>query len=228
MMARGDIPWMLNQQPDAQASYRDIELLPDHCVRTQRALAIDVGGIAKGYAVDRAVRVLGELGVPTGCVNAGGDLRTFGGEPVAVQVRGPLDPSVARAHIDLRDRALATSAGYAPKHGFNAAGVVLDPRRDEPVAAGRSATVRATSCAVADALAKCVLVLGARSAPLLRCFQADGFLIEGDTPIVIDTLPVPRTRRPAHAGQTGASRFGRESPDVKSDATGRNANGATA
>ena len=187
MMARGDLPQMVNNLPDGRATYRDIELLPDWRVRLRRELAIDLGGIAKGYAVDSAVRVLRERGVPTGCVNAGGDLRAFGEEVQTVHVRDPLDPAIARAEVALRDCALATSASYGNSEDFNAAGIVLDPRSNTELRTGCSASVRAGSCAVADALAKCVLVLGESSAPLLRRFQANGFLIKDNMPIVIDT-----------------------------------------
>ncbi len=188
MMARDGATGMQQQQADPAASYRDVELLDKCRVRFRRALALDVGGIAKGYAVDHAVRILRDLGIPAGCVNAGGDLRAFGDEPVTVQVRDPDDPARARAHVDLRDRALATSANYACRNGFKAAGVVLDPRAGKSVAVqGRSASVRAKSCAVADALAKCVLLLGENSAAALRHYDADGFLIEGDAAISIDT-----------------------------------------
>lgn len=75
MMARGDLPRMMNKTPDDDATWRDVELLAENRVRLLRALAIDLGGIAKGYAVDNAVRIVREIGVPAGCVNAGGDLR---------------------------------------------------------------------------------------------------------------------------------------------------------
>jgi thiamine biosynthesis lipoprotein len=187
MMARGDLPRMVHKMPDGHATHRDIELLTGYCVRLRRALAIDLGGIAKGYAVDSAVRVLHEHGVPTGCVNAGGDLRAFGNEAKTVHVRDPLEPAIARAEVELRDCSLATSASYETSQYFNAAGVVLDPRANSDVRVGCSASVRAGSCTVADALAKCVLVLGESSAPLLRRFEADGFLIQDKIPIVIDT-----------------------------------------
>ena len=187
MMARGDLPLMVNTLPDGTATYRDIELLPGHRVRLRRALAIDLGGIAKGYAVDNAVRILREHGVPAGCVNAGGDLRAFGNEAQTVHVRDPLEPAIARAEVDLRDCALATSASYANCQSFNAAGVVLDPRAQIRAGAGRSASVRAASCAVADALAKCVLLLGQMSAPLLRRYRADAFVIQDGQPCVIDS-----------------------------------------
>ncbi len=187
MMLRGDLPRMAKPVPDEHASFRDIELLPGNYVRLRRALAIDLGGIAKGYAVDQAVRILREHGVPAGCVNAGGDLRAFGSEAQTVYVRDPLEPAIARAEVELRDCALATSASYANCQGFNAAGVVLDPRANIGVGVGRSASVRVASCAVADALAKCVLLLGQTSAPLLRRYQADAFIIQDAMPVVIGT-----------------------------------------
>ena len=102
-------------------------------------------------------------------------------------MRDPLEPAIARAEVELRDCALATSASYANSQSFNAAGVVLDPHANTEVGVGCSASVRAGSCAVADALAKCVLLLGESSARLLRRFQADGFLIKDSMQTVIDT-----------------------------------------
>lgn len=187
MRARGELPALTDHLPDPGATFRDIELLPDHRVRLRRALAIDLGGIAKGYAVDAAIDILKHDGVPAGCVNAGGDLRVFGGQVATVQVRDPLEPSVARAQVQLRDCALATSANYATDRGYSSAGVVLDPRCGNAVGAGRSASVRALSCAVADALAKCVLMLGDSSAALLARFKADGFLLDGNEQRVFST-----------------------------------------
>jgi thiamine biosynthesis lipoprotein len=211
MMARGTLPALASRGYDAHATYRDIELLPDCRVRLHRTLAVDLGGIAKGNAVDAAVEILKRKGVAAGCVNAGGDLRAFGEEAATVQVRDPLAPERARAQIELRDRALATSASYANDRGFNASGEVLDPRADNPVAAGRSATVRAAQCAVADALAKCVLMMGESSAPLLARFRAEGFLIDGDMQTLIDS-----PARPHNSGTASASTPGVAAPRDRS------------
>ena len=59
---------------DHDASFEDLLLLPDNFVTLTRRVWIDLGGIAKGYAVDRAGQVLKESGVTSGVVNAGGDL----------------------------------------------------------------------------------------------------------------------------------------------------------
>jgi thiamine biosynthesis lipoprotein len=203
MRARGQLPALTERLPDAGATFRDIELLSDHCVRVHRALAIDLGGIAKGYAVDAAVDVLLRNGVSAGCVNAGGDLRVFGEEEITVQVRDPLQPSIARAQVRAHECALATSANYAPDSGFSAAGVVLDARCGEPVVAGRSASVRASRCAIADALAKCMLLLGDASAPLLARYRAGGFLLDGDAQLVFDGGSLAD-----EAGQSAASQSG--------------------
>ncbi len=186
MTARGDLPNMLCRTSDEGASYSDIELLAGSHVRLRRSLVIDVGGIAKGYAVDCAVSVLRERGVASGCVNAGGDLRVFGDETVQVDVRDPLHPGNTAARVELLNCAFASSANYASHEGFTAAGVVLDPRDVCGMVSGRSASVRASSCVIADALAKCVFILGQASAALLRQYDADGFVLGHEEPVVID------------------------------------------
>jgi len=64
--------------PDQPGSLRDVELGAEPMLVCHAAVEIDLGGIAKGYAVDRAVEKLIEHGCRTGLVNAGGDLRVFG------------------------------------------------------------------------------------------------------------------------------------------------------
>ena len=89
---------------DSISNWRDIVLEKNCAVRFRRRLAIDLGGIAKGFAVDRAVDALTEAGARAGLVNAGGDLRVFGLQEKAVRIRYPLDPGSRR-----RNRHLAKS-----------------------------------------------------------------------------------------------------------------------
>lgn len=189
MMLRGALPNFSRRNSDHAAAgsgtYRDIELLADNHVRLRRPLAIDVGGIAKGYAVDCAVDVLQRMHVGAGCVNAGGDLRVFGEETVPVQVRDPVRPAMAGAVVNLHNCAFATSANYAGSEGFDSAGIVLDPRNRSKLPDGQSASVRAANCVFADALAKCVLILRQDSDSLLREYKADGFLFGGSGVVVI-------------------------------------------
>src|SRR5437763_4762764 len=105
-------------------------------------------GIAKGFAVDRAVEALRSAGIRAGVVNAGGDLRVFGEAFEEVYVRAPQRPD-RLIHIGrVRDAAVATSG----------AGLVIDPRRRVRAARAAGATVIAADCMSADALTKpCLL-----------------------------------------------------------------------
>ncbi len=158
------------------AGYTSIALPADGRVRFTRPLRIDLGGIAKGYAVDRAVTLLEAEGL-NGCVNAGGDLRGFGGCALTVAVRDPRSPDMTGAVVSVRDFALATSATYTAG-GLSVAGRVIDPRGRAAAPGARSATVRAARCALADALAKAVLLLGDAAASALSSFGARAFLLD--------------------------------------------------
>ncbi len=147
----------------------------DGRVRFRRPLTLDLGGIAKGFAVDRAVEALRGAGACAGIVNAGGDLRVFGADPQSVQVRHPLDPGRRAGTILLRERALATSALYfAP--------ALFDGRTGQPVTEEISVTVGAADCLTADALTKAALVLREAAQPLLARFGADAFLLQRQLP----------------------------------------------
>jgi thiamine biosynthesis lipoprotein len=185
MMQQGMLPRLAEGPFDAEASFEHIELMGGSRVRFHRALAIDLGGIAKGYAVDRAVEVLGKWPGVTGWVNAGGDLRSFGADPVPVRVRDPYRPSQTAALAMVRNGAFATTARYSLDSGLSTAGTLLDPRSSARPRGIRSASVRAASCAVADALAKSVFLLERRAASILPKFAASGFLIGRHGPEMI-------------------------------------------
>ena len=177
MMDQHALPRMAAGPFDSAASFRDIELLPGNRVFLRRALAIDLGGIAKGYAVDRAVEQLRAYPGITGSVNAGGDLRVFGEMAVPVSVRNPDHPSLPGARAVLRDAAFATSAAYPAYAGHAVCGLILHPRFPALPRRICSASVRAATCAIADALAKSVYLLNQNAASVLSQFGASGFLL---------------------------------------------------
>ena len=96
----------------SKGNWHDVVIDENGCVHFHWPVTIDLGGIAKGFAVDRAVDALEKAGAISGIVNAGGDLRVFGDDQQIVQIRHPLDPSRAAGSVRLRNRALATSARY--------------------------------------------------------------------------------------------------------------------
>jgi thiamine biosynthesis lipoprotein len=124
---------------------------------------LDLGGIAKGYAVDQAVKALAPSS-QAGCINAGGDLRLWGAE-MEVQVRGE---AWARNLKGMGGSVASSTVRPTPeKRSWH-----LRPSTQRPMLVKRTATVFARRCAVADALTKVVLL--AKPALARRCLQAQG------------------------------------------------------
>lgn len=136
-------------------------------VRLHKPGCVDVGGIAKGFAVDRAVAALKAAGASAGLVNAGGDVAAFGPAPWPVQV---VDPTRRRAlaNVAIQNGALATSAllpGGSARH--------LPTRAAHLV----SATVCAPCAMDADALTKIVLAGSPLANTCLASALADAFAV---------------------------------------------------
>lgn len=139
-------------------------------------LHLDLGAIAKGYAVDRATEALRRRGIRHGIVTVGGDLRAFGGAPDGgpwrVGIRSPHDRGALAATLEVTDRAVATSGDY--ERFFTWHGVRYHHLMDPATAAPRrtpmhSVTVLADRCIDADAASTSVFGLGHEGAlALLR------------------------------------------------------------
>lgn len=132
-----------------------------------RDAALDLGGIAKGYGVDRAAEALRRWGVENALVNVGGDLRALGasedGDAWKVGVRDPFDPSALVATLRVTDAAVATSGDYQRffAYGGRRYHHLLDPISGEPrESASHSVTVEAATCMIADAAATAVFGSG--------------------------------------------------------------------
>jgi FAD:protein FMN transferase len=157
-----------------------IDLLPDSCVRYRQAgVRIDLGGIAKGFAVDLALDVLCKRGVKQGLVNAGGDLAAFGIEPELVHIRNPGDVCRPLCQIEIRNAALASSGRLIDPLRFSDAGecAIVDPDSRRQVRAVAGATVRAPTCMIADALTKVAMIAGQGASGLLQRYGASALLI---------------------------------------------------
>ena len=166
--------------PSSAGRLADLDLTEPPFARVRVPPRIDLGGIAKGFAVDRAIDALRARGCSGGLVNAGGDLAAFGARAHRIVCRTARGSVLVRLH----EAALATSeAGgtRAPRpaeHRGHYHGV------DGTAAAPGAVTVTAASAAVADGLTKCLL-LGATSAAqgrLLRLFGARAVLPQNATP----------------------------------------------
>lgn len=181
------VEWQrLPRPPDAAsadplANWRDVQLLGDARVRFKRPLWLDLGGIAKGYAVDRALAVLQARGASAACVNAGGDLRRFGAASERIELRLSLAAGQAVAVVELGDAALASSVVDAGGDGVAPRGrsTHINARDGRSVRARRAVSVVADSCLVADALTKVVLADARIAKRMLRRHAASAFLVDG-------------------------------------------------
>ena len=164
------------------ATWRDIELLPRQHVRFARPLRVDLGGIAKGFAVDQAIEILRLHELSVGRVNAGGDLRLFGPQAETVHVRHPQMPSHLLPLAELREGAAATSGAYfSPRQrDGQTLSPHIDPRSGKALAAGCSATVLAADCMTADALTKIVLTDCEAALPVLDRYHARAIVLDRD------------------------------------------------
>ncbi len=145
----------------------DVERGPRSRVRlTDPDAAVDLGGIAKGYGVDRAADALRRWGITGGLVNVGGDLYALGrsadGDPWRVGIRSPADPDALAGTLELEDGAVATSGDYERFFRYRGRRYhhLLDPATAAPrLTPLHSVTVQAPTCLAADAAATAIFGL---------------------------------------------------------------------
>lgn len=159
-------------QPPLQAHWPAWEVCDGGLLRVGSPLWLDLGGLAKGYAVDQAIATLQACGVTHALVNAGGDLRAIGpvAWPVQAQHQGPSSGRQAvRTLRRLRNAALATSA----VQGQGTAFVSSRPQRGQRPT-WQACTVMAADCASADALTKWAMQALPGSPRLARVLRRHG------------------------------------------------------
>ena len=147
-------------------------MIEGSAVRFLKPLVLDLGGVAKGYAVDLAIEKLKTLGCESASVNAGGDLRMFGDSRRLI-IRGGREEGHFHNMGSVQDTAVATSAGY---YSIQEGRVpYVDPETGECLKQIPSVTVRAESCMMADALTKYVVLKNPDQLGL-RSFRADAWV----------------------------------------------------
>jgi len=168
-------------------NYRHLLLDPaKHTIRFARpGVRIDLGGIAKGWAVDRCIRILKERGITNAMVMAGGDTRLLGdrrGRPWNVGVRDPRQRGAVAIVLPLADVAISTSGDY--ERYFEEDGVryhhIINPRTGKSATGVRSVTIVASDATTTEGLTKSVFIKGPQEG--LRFLQAqpgaDGIVID--------------------------------------------------
>jgi len=133
----------------------------------KRGMGIDLGGIAKGYAVDAAIRVLRKKNIKSAMVNAGGDIYVLGrkkGKPWRIGIRHPRRGEEILGIVEVEDKAIVTSGDY--ERFFFSEGKryhhILNPRTGYPADECQSVTIVAKKATFADGLSTGIFVLGPR------------------------------------------------------------------
>jgi thiamine biosynthesis lipoprotein len=175
----GYLPMLAGDLPEHVPGRCALILQEGYRIQKKSAAWIDLGGIAKGYAVDLAIATLRQSGIRSACVNAGGDLRAFGDIAYPVAVRHPLCPQAAALQTELREEALATSGTYFSRKRINdrECSALINGSDSQPITAGFSASIRAPTCMLADAMTKVVLASADPRHPLLERFGAAAFIM---------------------------------------------------
>ncbi|GAB4357229.1 MAG: FAD:protein FMN transferase [Gammaproteobacteria bacterium] len=148
----------------------DLRIDQERVSSTNPDVQLDLGGFAKGYAVDWAIEALRKRGVENAIVNAGGDLRAIGskgGKPWRIGVRHPQGKGVLAALQVQGDESVFTSGNYERynEHEGVRYAHIIDPRTGQPVVGITSVTVIHNPGVEADAAATALVVAGAEAWP---------------------------------------------------------------
>ena len=151
----------------AKVGYQDIIVDPKNSTvfLKNKGMKIGFGAIGKGYAADKAKKLLISNGVSGGIINASGDINSWGSKPSGsswqVAITNPLNKNKAFAMLPIKD-AVVTSGNYEKYVTFNSRRYshIIDPRSGYPSQGIISVTVFAPKAELADALATSVFVMG--------------------------------------------------------------------
>ena len=173
------LPRDIDSVPHRDSVWADIELLGGTSIRLRRPVCVDLGGIAKGFAVDRATECLQAHRAQGTVVNAGGDMRVSGSD--AAWIALAVDPTPEGAPvIELENASLASSCGLV--HRRYVSGRQVGPHVDGalrcPARTDRFVSVVSQQCMLADALTKVVMVKGMETYGLLQQLDATAYMYD--------------------------------------------------
>ncbi|GEJ44020.1 MULTISPECIES: FAD:protein FMN transferase [unclassified Chryseobacterium] len=174
-------------------NYENILLNPEDqtVFLKEKGMRIGFGGIGKGYAAEMAKRLLQKRGVPSGIVNASGDLTTWGmqsnGKPWTVGIADPDHAKQPFSYMNITDMAVATSGNYekfviidGKKYSHT-----INPKTGMPVSGVKSVTIFCPNAEIADAMATPVGIMGIKAALDLvnQIHQLECIIIDDDNTV---------------------------------------------
>ena len=166
----------MKQMPSKEAIKKSVEKVGYHNIILNpndttvflklKGMKIGFGAIGKGYAADKAKKLLQEKGVKAGIINASGDLNAWGkqadGKDWMVAITNPLNKQKAFSWLPVENSAVVTSGNYEKFVIFNNKKYthIINPRTGYPATGIESVTIFTKSAELADALATSVFVMG--------------------------------------------------------------------
>jgi thiamine biosynthesis lipoprotein len=180
LVAAGLLPQHINYHTHDLGGIEDVCFLSSELISSTRPICLDLGGIAKGFAVDMAVRILRSEGVLSGSVNAGGDLKVFGDNPRPIHLRNPHKPSELYKIGNLQNAALATSSLYFAHRAHQNSHLINPLATDNAngfIQNHDSYSIIAKDCIYADALTKVLAISQQIDHPCFTKFSAQAFRI---------------------------------------------------
>jgi thiamine biosynthesis lipoprotein len=177
LVEAGLLPRHVNLNDHSFGGIEDLRFIEPNLVQSKLPLCLDLGGIAKGYAVDKAVELLVVNNIQSGSVNAGGDMRVFGNLTQDIQIRNPSMPHELIQIGKMKVGAIATSSLYFSKRDADAKSYMVNPLNHEHIEFSESYSVIANECVYADALTKVVSISGNTQHPCLSHFSAQAIKI---------------------------------------------------
>jgi thiamine biosynthesis lipoprotein len=191
-----------NTIPDMREVRARLSLIDYRALKVDRAagtafleragMRVNLGGIGKGYAIDRGVAILRSRGFNDFLIQSGGDLYAAGrrdGQPWRLGIQDPRGPGgQAFARVAVSDATFSTSGDY--ERAFVKDGVryhhIIDPTTGEPARGCRSTTVIAPSAVLADALSKSVFLLGVdKGMALFERMHVDAVVVTPKNDVVV-------------------------------------------
>jgi len=158
-------------------------------------MRVDVGGIGKGFAADRAAAAMQRAGASAGVVALSGDIKTFGrmpdGRPFAFGIQHPRQEGALLARLDLQDEAISTAGDY--ERFFEREGIryhhILDPKTLKPARGCQSVTIVATEGTMADGLDTGIFVMGPEAGMALieRLPGVEGVIVDSEGRVFVSS-----------------------------------------
>lgn len=169
------------QETLERVAYRHVLADEAHSVLMilQPGIELDLGGMGKGYAIDRVVAILRAYGIEQGWVSCGSTSFALGSPPKQVSwrvgIRDPKRPDRVIQTVQIRDRAISTSAAYEQFFTYEGKryGHILDPRTGYPAEGPAGVTVIAPTATEADILSTAAFVLGVEAGKALLMSQEE-------------------------------------------------------